>query len=86
MIPRKSSLRLFLLAFTAISLGAFNGCARKEKVLEVDAPGFNLDVEKSTDGSEITIDTHNDNSGTSIDVDTTTKDGDGVGIEVDRNE
>lgn len=79
MIPQNSWLCAFSIAVAAMG---FMGCAEKEKVLEVDAPGFNLDVEKEKDGSGVTIDTDNEKSGTTIDIDSTRRDGDGVEVDV----
>jgi hypothetical protein len=76
--------RLALLCSVGVAAALSLGCARKEKVLDVEAPGFNLEVERSTDGREITIDSDGPDSGTTIDVDATRKDGDGVDVDVNR--
>ncbi len=76
--------RLASFCAVGVAVALSTGCARKEKVLDVEAPGFNLEVERSTDGREITIDSNGPNSGTVIDVDATRRDGDGVGVDVNR--
>lgn len=47
--------RLLLALFSALLLGAPIGCENKEKVLEVDAPGLEVDVERNVDTGEVEV-------------------------------
>lgn len=51
------------------------GCeAPKEKVLDVEAPGFNLEVEKSPSGAEVRIDTPANDDGPTLRIETESAD------------
>lgn len=43
------------LAAALVITGATTGCERKEKVLDVDAPGLQIDVERNVDTGEVEV-------------------------------
>ncbi|TWT77362.1 hypothetical protein Pla123a_20230 [Posidoniimonas polymericola] len=43
------------LAAALLMIGATTGCERKEKVLEVDSPGLQVDVERNVDTGEVEV-------------------------------
>ncbi len=50
--------------------GLVAGCEKpREKVLDIKAPGVNIEVERSLDGTETEIKTGNPSTGTSINID-----------------
>jgi hypothetical protein len=57
MKPRSKPLTRVLLSI-ALLLGALlpgAGCQKREKIFELDAPGVNVDVEKSNDGVQVDV-------------------------------
>jgi len=46
----------------AASLGSFGltGCERKEKVLDIETPGVDVEVERNVDTGEVEVETNND--------------------------
>ncbi len=50
------ALRLFLLAVTLVVGFFVAGCDHKETLLDVDAPNGGVEVQRSTDTGEITVD------------------------------
>lgn len=63
-------------------LFAAAGCEKpKEKVLDIEAPGVDIEVEKAKDGSELNIDAGTPNEGASIKIEPDTDGGGSVKIE-----
>lgn len=51
---------LVLRAILLLSIPAWPGCERKERVLDVEAPGVDIEVDRSDDGSvEIDVEDRN---------------------------
>lgn len=57
--PRGGKLAAGVLAAVA-SLGAVGliGCERKEKVVDIEAPGVDVEVERNTDTGEVEVETN----------------------------
>ena len=65
-------------------LGALAGCDKpREKVLDIKAPGVNIEVERSLDGTETEIRTGDPSTGTSINIDRNPADR-AIDVDVDR--
>jgi len=61
---------------------AAGGCEKpKEKVLDIETPGVNIEVEKTTDGSELNINAETPNKGASITIERDAQPGGGVKVE-----
>lgn len=47
---------LSAIPFMCMSLAALSGCERKEKVIEIQTPTGEIDVERSTDSGKLDLD------------------------------
>lgn len=64
---------------TVLSL---SGCEEpKQKVLDIKAPGVNIEVERSKSGGEVNVETGDKDSGAKLEVDANAKDGASVKVE-----
>ncbi|HTN00497.1 hypothetical protein [Planctellipticum variicoloris] len=64
---------------TVLSL---SGCEEpKQKVLDIKAPGVDIEVERSKSGSDTKIETGDESSGTKLEIDSNAKDGSSVKVE-----
>lgn len=73
----------FASALLAGSAALFlSGCEEpKQKVLDVQAPGVSIEVERSKTGGSLNVETGKEGSGTKLDVDADAKDGASVKVE-----
>jgi hypothetical protein len=46
---------LFMSAFAGLGLCAFTGCERKEKVIDVETPGADVEVERNIDTGQVDV-------------------------------
>lgn len=46
-----------LAVLTVCATGTFSGCQREEKVLDIEAPGVDIEVKKTGDGPDIEVET-----------------------------
>jgi hypothetical protein len=61
---------------------SISGCEEpKQKVLDIKAPGVNIEVDRSKSGGELNVETGDKDSGTKLKVEADAKDGQSVKVE-----